>query len=129
MARGKTISASFSSQASIEDSDSPYLLYSSDHLGLTLVCHQLTSPNFHTSRRAMVMALNAKNKLAFVNVMLPYPSSTNLLFAIWSRCDSMVYSWILNLVSKEIVDSFLYLDSAFAIWFDFCERFQQVPLM
>ena len=57
MARGKTISASFSSQASIEDSDSPYLLYSSDHLGLTLVCHQLTSPNFHTWSRAMVMAL------------------------------------------------------------------------
>ena len=66
----------------MEDADSPYLLHSSDHPGLTLVSHQLTSPNFHTWRRAMVMALTAKNKLVFVNGMLPCPSSTDLLFAI-----------------------------------------------
>ena len=82
----------------MEDADNPYFLYSSDHPGLTLVSYQLTGPNFHTWRRAMVMALTAKNKLVFVNGMLLQPSSTDLLFAIWSRCDSMVSSWILNSV-------------------------------
>ena len=66
----------------MEDADNPYLIYSSDHPGLTLVSHQLTGPNFHTWRQAMVMALTTKNKLIFVNGMLPRPSSTDLLFVI-----------------------------------------------
>ena len=37
----------------------------------------------------------------------------------------MVFSWILNVVSKKIADSLLYLDSTFAIWANLCERFQQ----
>ena len=94
----------------MEDVDSPYLLYSSDYPSLTLVSHQLTGPSFHTWRQAMVMALTAKNKLSVINGVFPRPSSTDLLFAIWSRCDSKVSSWILNYVSKEIVDSLLYLD-------------------
>ena len=125
MARGKNTSASSSSLVSMEDSDNPYQLYSSDHLSLVLVSHQLTGSNFHTWRRAMVMALTAKNKLVFINGTLPRPASTDLIFTIWSRCDSMVSSWILNAVSKEIADSLSYLDSASAIWSDLCERFQQ----
>ena len=76
MARGKTTFPSYSSSTiSMEDSDSPYQLHSSDHPGLVLVSHQLTRPNYHTWRRAMVMALTAKNRLAFVNGMLLQPSS------------------------------------------------------
>ena len=71
MARGKsTFPSSSSSTTFMEDSDRPYQFYSSDHPGLILVSHQLTEPNYHTWRRAMVMALTAKNKLAFVNGML-----------------------------------------------------------
>ena len=123
MARGKLPSVSSSSSISMEDSDSPYQLHSGDHPGLVLVSHQLTGPNFHTWRRAMTMALTAKNKLVFVNGTLPRPISTDLVFTVWSRCDSMVSSWILNAVSKEIADSLLYLDSALAIRSDLCERF------
>ena len=125
MARGKNTSVSSSSSVSIEDLNSPYQLHSSDHPSLVLVSHQLTIPNFHNWRRAMVMALTARNKLVFVNGTLPRPTFTNLTFTVWSRCDSMVSSWILNVVSKEIADSLLYLDSASAIWSDLCERFQQ----
>ena len=109
----------------MEDPDSPYIIHSSDHLGLVLVSHQLVAPNFHTWCRAMIMVLIAKNKLVFVNGMLHPPSPSDLLFTVWSRCDSMVSSWILNGVSKEIADSLLYIDSALAIWSDICERFQQ----
>ena len=62
---------------SMEDSDSLYQLHSSDHPDLVLVFHQLTGPNYHTWRRAMVMALTEKNKLTFINGMLPRPSSTD----------------------------------------------------
>ena len=124
MARGKTTiyasSTSSQSQSSMESANSLYLLHSSDHPGLTLVSHQLTDLNFHTWRQAMVMVVTTKNKLVFVNGMLPCPSSTDLLFAIWSRCDR-----ILNSISKEIVDSLFYLDSASTIWSNLCEHFQQ----
>ena len=37
----------------------------------------------------------------------------------------MVTSWLLNAVSKEIVDSLLYLESAHAVLADLHERFHQ----
>ena len=125
MARAKAIIVGSFSPAPVDDSDDPYLLHRSDHSGLILVYHQLTYPNYHTWRHAMVMAFIAKNKLAFVDGTFPCPFCTYLVFAIWSQCDNIVSSWILNDVSKEIVDSLLYLDSISAIWFDLCEHFQQ----
>ena len=73
----------------------------------------------------MVMALTAKNKLVFINGTLSRPASTDLLYSVWLRCDSMVSSWLLNAVSKDITYSLLYLELASAIWSDLCERFQQ----
>ncbi|RVX14352.1 Retrovirus-related Pol polyprotein from transposon RE1 [Vitis vinifera] len=42
-----------------------------------------------------------------------------------SRCNNMVTSWLLNAVSKEIVDSLLYLESAHA---DELKNYQPVPV-
>ena len=72
----------------------------------------------------MLMASTAKNKMGFVDGRLR-PSSDDLLFGSWIQCNSMVTSWLLNSVAKEIVDSLLYLTSAFEIWFDFRDRFLQ----
>ena len=125
MARGKTIFVGSSSSALMDDSNSPHLLHSNDHPGLILVSHYFIGLNNHTWLHEMVMALTTKNKLIFINGMLPHPSSTDLFFFVWSRSDSKVSSWILNVVSKDIVDSLLYLDLASVIWFNLCEHFQQ----
>ncbi|KAH7576919.1 hypothetical protein JRO89_XS01G0175800 [Xanthoceras sorbifolium] len=79
--------------------------------------------NYNTWRRSMLIALNAKNKLDFVDGSLSQPSATNLLFGICSRCNSLVISWLLNLVDREIGDSLLYMDSAHAVWTDLYDRF------
>ncbi|XP_024027311.1 uncharacterized protein LOC112093336 [Morus notabilis] len=71
------------------------------------------------------MALNAKNKLGFVDGSLQQPASVDPTTSIWSRCNSMMTSWLLNTVSKEIANSLLYLDSAHAVWADLHERFRQ----
>lgn len=91
---------------------SPFLLHNADHPGLILVSHTLTGPNYNTWSRAMIMALNAKNKLGFVDGSIPMPHSTDPLVVVWSRCNSMVSYWILNAVTKEIADSLLYLNTA-----------------
>ncbi|RVW67329.1 putative UPF0481 protein [Vitis vinifera] len=40
-------------------------------------------------------------------------------------CNSMIISWIFNVVSKEIADSLLYIENAFDIWIDLCDHFHQ----
>ncbi|XP_061355814.1 uncharacterized protein LOC133300307 [Gastrolobium bilobum] len=114
-----------SSSSQMEDSSSPYFLHSVDLLGLILVTDTLSGPNYHTWHRAMTMALTAKNKFQFVDGSLPQPNPDDLLYCIWVRCNSMVCSWILNAVSREIVDSLIYIPTAHDIWNDLRDRFQQ----
>ncbi|KAL5565621.1 hypothetical protein UlMin_028785 [Ulmus minor] len=134
MARGGSTNGGRGSQGSliqngevraIEDSTSPYFLHNGDHPGLILVTNLLRGSNYHTWRRAMLMALTAKNKLGFVDGTIPRPLSTDLLFPAWTRCNSMISSWIINSVNRDIADSLLYHDSAYEIWNDLCDRFNQ----
>ena len=109
----------------MDNSNSPYFLHSGDHLNLALISHPLTGSNYNTWSRAMWMALNAKNKLGFVDGSIPKNAVDDLNAHTWSRCNSMVISWLLNVVSKEIADSLLYLDAAQAIWTNLNDRFCQ----
>ena len=72
------------------------------------------------------MALTTKNKTSFINGSIPQPATTNdLLYGAWNRCNSMVNSWILNLVAKEIVASLLYISTTTEIWNGLGEQFHQ----
>ncbi|KAL5571513.1 hypothetical protein UlMin_021110 [Ulmus minor] len=71
------------------------------------------------------MVLTAKNKIGFVDGTIPKPTPNDLLFSIWCRCNSMVSSWIINAVSRDIAGSLLYIDSAFEVWRDLHDRFNQ----
>ena len=106
------------SHSSMENVSSPFLLHYGDHLGMVLVSHLFTSPNYNTWSHAMLMAPNTKNKLGFVDGSILQPKSGDLNARVWSQCNSMVTSWLLNFVSKEIADSLLYLDTAQAVWTD-----------
>ncbi|RVW95994.1 hypothetical protein CK203_027647 [Vitis vinifera] len=109
----------------VEDSSSPYFLHNGDHPRLNLVSNLLTGANYHTWRRAMLMALTAKNKVGFVDGTISRPMSHDLIYGAWNRCNSMISSWIINAVSREIADSLLYLNSACDIWRDLNDRFNQ----
>ena len=60
--------------------------------------------------------LDAKNKIGFVDGSLVRPAESDPLFKIWSRCNIMVKSWLLNTVNQEIYDSILYYDDAVEMW-------------
>lgn len=107
---------------------SPLFLHSVDHPGLMIVSVQLDGLNNTQWRSAMKIALDAKNKIAFVDSSLPRPDSGNHLFRIWSLCNSMVKSWLLNLVSKQIYGSILSFDDATEIWIDLHNRFHKTNL-
>ena len=84
----------------------------------------------------MWMALNAKNKLGFmdgsisqqlgfIDGSISQPSPDEPTAGVWSRCNSMVISWLLNAVFKDIAGSLLYLDTAQAVWANLHDRFRQ----
>lgn len=93
----------------------PLTLQNADHLGMVLVTALLTHSNFLTWSRSIRRALAAKNKLAFVNGEVAEPEKEPDRGK-WRRADEMVTSWIINSMSKEIADTFVYCTSTRKLW-------------
>ncbi|XP_062114240.1 uncharacterized protein LOC133825293 [Humulus lupulus] len=105
------------SHSSTDDARNPYFLAHSDHPGANLVPKILTrGENYCSWKRSMTVALLAQNKLKFVNGKITQPDPDDDDYDAWSRCNSMVISWILHAISSDIADSIMYLDDASAIW-------------
>lgn len=102
---------------------SPFYLTSGDNPGISLISEVLDGSNYDNWSIAMTIALDAKNKLAFIDGSIVRPSESHRSFRIWSRCNSMVKSWILNSVSKQIYKRFLRFSDASEIWKDLLTRF------
>ena len=110
----------------IDDPLNSFFFHHSDSPGLVLVSQQLTGDNYASQSRAMTIALSVKNKLGFIDCSISRPDGTDpTLLSSWIRNNNIVISWILNSMSKEISTSILFIDSAFEIWIDLQDRFQQ----
>ena len=95
-----------------EDLVEAYFLHPSDHPGLLIVSSIFDGTGFGSWKRAVTIALSTKSKLYFIDGTLvkPPPDSPNLKK--WVKCNDMVMSWILNVLSKNIADSIIYAKSA-----------------
>ena len=115
------------SDASKFDLSNPYFTHHSDHPGLVLISKPLNGDNYSAWRKVMTLALNAKNKLGFVNGTIKAPSEETHPddYANWSRCNDMVHSWIVNTLNPEISNSVIYYTTAHEVWEDLSERFSQ----
>lgn len=100
----------------IDSIHSPYHLTNGDNSGLSIISESLDGTNYENWSIAM-------NKLAFIDGSIERPSESHQHFRIWSRCNSMVKSWILNTVSKQIYKSILRFNDAVEIWNDLSTRF------
>ncbi|CAA7029151.1 unnamed protein product [Microthlaspi erraticum] len=107
---------------------SPFYLTNGDNRGLSIISEVLDGSNYDSWRIAMNIALDAKNKIAFIDGSIVRPSESDQYFRIWSRCNSMVKSWLLNSVSKEIYKSILRFNDASEIWKDLSTRFHITSL-
>ena len=72
----------------------------------------LNGINYGQSKRSCEVALSAKNKLSFVNGAYEKPEDGSPLLPLWERCNSMVISWILHSVDKDITASIIYTPTA-----------------
>lgn len=101
---------------------SPFHLTNGDNPGLSIISEVLDGTNYNWSI-AMKIALDAKNKLVFIDGSVPRPIESHPHSQIWSRCNSMVKSWIFNTVSKQIFKSILRFNDVVEIWKDLETRF------
>lgn len=106
--------------------DNPYSLHNNDHAGLVLVSDRLTTASdFHSWRRSVLMALNVRNKLGFIDGTISKPPENHREYGAWSRCNDIVATWLMNSVSKTIGQSLLYISTAEGIWKNLLSRFKQ----
>ncbi|KAL0443893.1 UNVERIFIED_CONTAM: hypothetical protein Slati_2112000 [Sesamum latifolium] len=75
-----------------------------------LVSNLLDNTNFLSWSRSIKFALRAKLKLGFIKGKVTKPDKADEEFEQWEMADGMVISWILNSISKDIVESFLYIE-------------------
>ncbi|XP_030479061.1 uncharacterized protein LOC115696292 [Cannabis sativa] len=109
----------------VDDPSSPFFLSTGDHPGLILVTTVLTGTNYQPWKRGITMALTAKNKIAFINGSIPRPEPGIPTLNSWLRCNNMVMSWLVNLVSSEIAQSIMYFDLATDMWNDLAEHLNE----
>ncbi|KAL0318784.1 UNVERIFIED_CONTAM: hypothetical protein Sangu_2034600, partial [Sesamum angustifolium] len=62
-------------------------------------------------------------KLGFIDGSLTNPYVNDASFERWIRVDNMVITWILNSISNEIVEGFMYTKSSCNLRLDLEERY------
>ncbi|KAK4400566.1 hypothetical protein Sango_1162700 [Sesamum angolense] len=98
-------------------------LHGADHPGMVLVSAPLTRKNYLNWSYAIKRALRVKMKLGLIDGSLLKPDVNDASFEKWIRVDSMVTTWILNSISKEIVEGFMYTKYSRSLWLDLEERY------
>ncbi|MCI44911.1 receptor-like serine/threonine kinase, partial [Trifolium medium] len=77
----------------LDQQANPFFITNQDNPGIVLVSHPLLGEsNYSTWRRAMMIALNAKNKFGFVDGSIPPPQIGEPLHQAWFRNNSIVSS-------------------------------------
>ncbi|KAL0385511.1 UNVERIFIED_CONTAM: Copia protein [Sesamum radiatum] len=100
-------------------------LLSSDHPGLLLVSSPLDGKNFLAWSRAIRRALGTKLKLGFITGTCKKPTGDPELIEQWTRVDCMIASWLLNAMTKNISNAFIYAKSARTLWIKLERRYGQ----
>ncbi|XP_073062360.1 uncharacterized protein [Primulina eburnea] len=119
--------ASVNSSTTTIDMFDPLHISPSDATGAHMITEQLIgTENYGIWSRAMIIALRAKNKLVFVDGSCQRPENESGQLMQWERCNTIVLSWIMNTVSKEIFAGIVYSTDAHIVWEDLRERFDRV---
>ncbi|KAJ1429706.1 Retrotransposon gag domain [Sesbania bispinosa] len=73
----------------------------------------------------MLAALSMKNKIPFIDGSLPKPAATDPTYDAWTRGNNVVIYWLYNSVSKDIITSILFTNTAKEICDDLKTKFSR----
>ncbi|KAF7835972.1 uncharacterized protein G2W53_010831 [Senna tora] len=111
-----------SGSKSSKNNEGAYGLHNSDHPGVALVTTSLDGRNYLSWSIAVRTAFEAKDKIGFIDGSIPSPEDASE-HKKWKAIDSMIKSWIVNSISKEFSDTFVYCQTSKALWDVLEERF------
>ncbi|GJR87104.1 ribonuclease H-like domain-containing protein [Tanacetum coccineum] len=111
------------------DAGNPLHVHNSDNSSSVLVSFKLLgTENYRMWNNAIKLALQARNKYGFVDGTCLRDSFANneVLCAQWDRCNAMVLTWIMNVVSSDVYMGLVYSENATYVWKDLNETYDKV---
>jgi len=91
-----------------------------------LVAPPLDGSNNLAWSRSTIRAFGAKNKLKFIDGSMEIPDEDDLNRNAWERCNHLIQSWIINLVTPQIAKTLGFHENAIDAWLDLNELFSKV---
>lgn len=109
------------------DLSSPLHLHPNDSSTLSIVSIKLKgTENYQIWSCAMILALEAKNKIGFVDGTCRRSNTDEVLGKQWDRCNAVVLSWILNSINEELYLGQIFSRKASLVWKELKETYDKV---
>ncbi|XP_065879703.1 uncharacterized protein [Euphorbia lathyris] len=105
------------------NSNSSTVNNSNDNPGLVIVSTILNGSNYIPWRRSMLLALSAKRKSNHILQDEEPADKTSDAYKKWKWENDLVFSWIINAMSRDLADVFLYAPTARKLWTELEERY------
>ncbi|KAF7825204.1 uncharacterized protein G2W53_016368 [Senna tora] len=119
---GKMIANPDTETKNLDETNGGWVLQNSDQPGMTLVASQLIGPNYLSWSLAVKTALEAKDKLGFVDGSIKEPEDP-VEHKRWKPVDSMVKSWLTNSLTKDLSETFMFCNSVKELCANIAERY------
>ncbi|PKI36361.1 hypothetical protein CRG98_043245 [Punica granatum] len=111
--------------ASIGGMPLTYVFTPFDGLDTQLISCKLNGKNYNTRSQAMQTALQAKNKLIFIEGKVALLAEGEPYHEQWVTYNSVLVSWIFNHLDEELQNSVTGAKNAKTFWVDLKEQFSQ----
>ena len=92
---------------------------------MKLVTVPFNGIGFADWKRSIVIELDSKNKMAFVDGSLPKPEANTPNLKAWKRCNIMIIGWIMTSLERSVAKSVMYYNTAREVWTNLEDRFGQ----
>ena len=106
------------------DPQSSYYLHPSDGPVAIITSTKFDRKNYGLWNRALTMALMSKNKLGFIDGSISKPATTvtPAMKNAWNMVNSIITSWILDVIDSKLHTSVAYEDMAHKVWVNIQKR-------
>ncbi|GJU04576.1 ribonuclease H-like domain-containing protein [Tanacetum coccineum] len=111
------------------DAGNPLHVQNSDNSNYVIISFKLLgTKNYRIWSGAVKLALQARNKYGFVDgsCLKESYATSDVLSAQWDRCNAMVLTWIMNVVSQDVYMGLVYSENAAVVWKELRETYDKV---